>query len=318
MQAVTSTLTLDTTEHEDDRPEGISRKMRGVLETGIEQLMTLYPVTGENSDAQDVLNSVTSSTLDNVRQPPAAAQAVLSLCQRRHYSLLDLTELIERDPALSAALLRHANSAWYATPGGQPVVGLRPAVHRVGTEGVHAAVMSRIIEGILSRPGARFDRTARMVWDHMVRVAPIARKLASLFEVDPHAAFSLGLLHDVGKLVLFHHIADLRRTRRREIRISEEFLRWALAFLHEPLGGLAVLEWGLDEKAAHVVANHHRCPKPITENLLTEVVFLAERIDLAEERGETLDIEPLWETAALTGPQTQVRDFVKERIEGDL
>ncbi len=299
-------------------PAGVGSEMHRSVEIGMEQIMSFFPATGEDSDARNVLDSVRRSASSNVPQPPAAAQAVLFLCQRPDYSLFELTELIERDPALSAALLRHANSAWYATHRAGPVLGLRAAVHRVGTKGVHAAVMSRIVEGALSRPGPRFNATARTVWHHMVRVAPIARQLATLFGVDENAAFSLGLLHDVGKLVLFHHISDLRRTKHRDILITEEFLWLALATLHQPLGGLALLEWGLDEKAAHVVANHHRCPKPAPEDVLTEVIFLAERIDVAEQRGQTLDLEPLWRTAELTGPLTRVRDLVKARIEGDF
>ncbi len=302
---------------EDDPLEGIGSEMRRGLEKAIEGLRVLCPGTGEDSDTLDLLNSVRRSASSNVRQPPAAAQAVLSFCQRREYSLLDLTQLIERDPSLSASLLRHANSAWYATPGAQPVLGVRAAVDRVGTNGVHAAVMSRILEGALSRPGPSFEGAARMVWDHMVRTAPIAGRLATPFGVDSQTAFSLALLHDVGKLVLFHHISDLRKTRRREIRISEDSLRLILGSLHQPLGGLAVLEWGLDKRAAHVVANHHRCPKPVPEDLLTEVVFLAERIDVAEQRGETLDIELLWDEAALTGPRDPVRELVEAGIEGE-
>ncbi len=59
---------------------------------------------------------------------------------------------------------------------------------------------------------------------------------------DPNAAFTLGLMHDVGKLVLLHHISDLRRIRRREIILSEEVLWLALMSLHESFGGLAILE----------------------------------------------------------------------------
>jgi len=85
--------------------------------------------------------------------------------------------------------------------------------------------------------------------------------------------------------------------------------------LHEPLGGLAVLEWGMDEKAALVVANHHRQSKPEPEDILTEVIFLAERIDVAEQRGQTLDIEPLWKAAELTGPLERVKDFLAARAD---
>lgn len=310
--------TPEEAEPGNDPLEGIRNELHRDIEAGIEQIMSLFPATGENSDAQDVLDSVRRAATSNVPQPPTAAQAVLSLCQRPDYSLHELTQLIERDPSLSAALLRHANSTWYAGSTSGPVLGLRAAVHLVGATGVHASVMSRIVEGAMSRPGPKFATPARMVWHHMIRVAPIAREVASLFGVDTDAAFSLGLLHDVGKLVLFHHISDRRRARCREITLSEKFLGLALASLHEPLGGLAVLEWGLDEKAAHVVASHHRDPKPEPEDVLTEVIFLAERIDIAEQHGQTLDLEPLWEAVELTGPLPRVKNFVKARIEADF
>ena len=82
--------------------------------------------------------------------------------------------------------------------------------------------------------------------------------------VDTDTAFSLGLLHDVGKLVLFHHISDLRRARRREITLSEKFLTLALASLHEPLGGLAVLEWDLDEKPRNLFPASRTAGLPFT------------------------------------------------------
>jgi len=295
--------------------------LRGELHRGvaadIDHILSLFPSTGENSDAKDLLDSVRKSAAGNIPQPPVGAQAVLDLCQRQDYSLYQLTQLIEGDPSLSAALLKHANASWFSV-GTTPVLELRAAAHLVGANGVRASVMSSILEGATSHPGPQFDETAHMVWTHMVRVAPIARELAPLLGAEPHAAFTLGLLHDVGKLILFNHISDLRRARRREVVLSDEFLSLAMTWLHEPLGGLAILEWGMDKPAAHVVANHHRRKKPEPEDVLTEVVFLAERIDVAEQRGQTLDIAPLWSKAELTGPLEKVRAFAQKRMEGDL
>ena len=104
------------------------------LDAGIAHILSLFPATGADSDAMDVLDSVRKSASRNIPQPPTAAQAVLSLCQRRDYSLHELTELIERDPSLSAALLRHANSAWYGSADAGRVVGLRAAVRRAGCD----------------------------------------------------------------------------------------------------------------------------------------------------------------------------------------
>jgi len=104
------------------------------LDAGIEHILSLSPATGADSDAMDVLDSVRKSASRNIPQPPTAAQAVLSLRHRRGYSLHKLTELIERDPSLWAALLRHANSAWYGSADAGRVVRLRAAVRRAGCD----------------------------------------------------------------------------------------------------------------------------------------------------------------------------------------
>ena len=96
----------------------------------------------------------------------------------------------------------------------------------------------------------------------MQRTAPVARAIAPAFGVDAETAYSLALLHDVGKLVVFDHVSRLRHDHRRELKMPDLFFRQLLAHLHEPLGGLAVLRWDLGADAARAVAEHHRRPVP--------------------------------------------------------
>ena len=73
---------------------------------------------------------------------------------------------------------------------------------------------------MVSRPGGELDTMAQQVWNHMVRVAPLARDLSGAFGVGPEQAFLLGLLHDVGKLVVFDRITELRTVQRRPLVID--------------------------------------------------------------------------------------------------
>jgi HD-like signal output (HDOD) protein len=293
--------------------------LRGAVEERIgvqsDMLFAGYEERTGADDAIAVIRALSGARPGLIRQPPLAAQAVLSVLRRRNYSLDQVTDLIERDPALAQTLLRHANSAWYATPGAMPVEAIAPAVRRIGTSGVHSTVMSTIIGGEVSRPGPGFDRMAREVWDHMVRVAPIARRIGRALGADPEEAFTLGLAHDVGKLVFFDQIAELRRRQRREIRFPDGFLADALAALHEALGGLAALEWGLSARFARVIATHHRAPPPEPGDMLSEVVFLAERMDLAEIRGDDFDAAVVCAEGALTCDPEAIQAIALERAE---
>lgn len=261
----------------------------GMLEERLAGLRPHVLREANRSDVGALLHTLHDPADDVIRRPPTAAQDVLDLCRRPDSGLGELTTLLERDPGLVQALLRHANSAWYASRGGTPVATVGPAVQRIGTSGVYATVMSAMLEGQMSRPGAEYAAMARMTWEHMVRVAPLARRLAPCFDVDPEEAFTLGLLHDVGKLVFFDRVSDLRRKLRRPVHLPRPFLEDALRALHEPLGGMATLAWGLPQRFTAVVASHHRTDD--AGGSAAQVVYLAERLDLARARGETLDPE---------------------------
>jgi HD-like signal output (HDOD) protein len=253
-----------------------------------------------SEDAQELLYLIVQSHRTLIQQPPAAAQAVLKLLGRRNYGQADVTRLIERDPALSQSLLRHSNSVFYSTKHSEPVVSIKSAVQRIGGTGVHATVMGQVVRGQLSRPGAVFDRMVSMAWEHMVAVAPIARSLARAFHVDGESAFTLGLLHDIGKLVFFSEVAALRKRKRREVRLSPYFVKSALERLHEPLGGIAAMQWGLDASSSWVISHHHRRGMSETPDRLTELMFVAECADLACRAGRAMDLNAVWESGGIT------------------
>lgn len=262
------------------------------------------------NDVAELLAGLTKAN-SALRQPPLAAQAVLRTLHKPSYGLNEIIKLIDRDPAMSQALLRHANSVLFAGLSNDPVVGIKPAIQRVGSKGVHAAVMSQFVGGELLRPGPGFDLMARTVWQHMVRVAPVAGELARRWGTSMDDAFTLGLLHDVGKLILFDRMSAERKRHRRDLVLPDGFVSEALKVLHEPLGGWAVQGWGLDNQSAQVIAWHHRTGEYRHDHALSEVVFLAERIDLDQVRGVEPDLDLHWSEGRLTGPQESVAEWLQ-------
>lgn len=301
--------------------EALRTRTQEALAAAADQVGDSLPSGEAGKDALALLDTILAGGPGLVRQPPMAAQAVLAVLRRPNCSLAQLTKLIGKDPALAQTLLKHANSAFYAVPGSAPIVAISAAVQRIGTNGVNSTVMSSIIGGELSRPGAEFNKPARLVWDHMVRTAPLARRLSRAFAVDPEAAFTLGLVHDVGKLVFFDQLGIMRREARREIVLPDRFLSDALGLMHEPLGGLVALEWGMADDFSRAIANHHRRTIPEEADTASEVIFLSEQADLADLRGETLALEDIWESGGLTGSleatRTEFERIAAEREDAD-
>ncbi len=268
-----------------------------------------------DSDAPAFLDGLGERFDAIVRQPPLAAQRALQVTRDPRSSAAHLVSLVETDPGLSQGLLRYANSAFYAGAGGR-CVSLMNAVNRVGTSGVHNVVLRTMVDGLLCRPGGTFQTWVDMTWEHMVRVAPIARALARTFGVPPDEAYMLGLLHDVGKLVIFDRLGEVRRQVRREVRLPPAITSLLLRYLHEPLGALAILQWGLGAQVAHAIATHHRSPVPEMFDRRGELVFLAEKLDLWRSGPEGAEEEPplegWWRDGALNVSREDVTRVVAE------
>jgi len=250
-----------------------------------------------------------------IRQIPFAAQQALAVSRNPMSSVGDLVKLFERDPTLAQSLLKTANSAWYQRKD-EAVVSIAAGVQRIGLQAVENVLLASIVGGMLCRPGGAYGVLVGKVWSHMQRTAPLAQRLAPAFGVDPETAYTLGLLHDVGKLAVFDYISTLRQKLHREIRMPEPFLREVLVRLHEPVGGRAALRWGLGVRAARALAEHHRHPVPDTTDPLTELLYVAERLELAAHvRFE----EPDWETLWADGMITTDRAAVEQRyaVESD-
>jgi len=257
-----------------------------------------------DADARLLLENIAAEPTATIRQLPAAAQRALALTQRAEPPIAELTVVFEEDPTLAQALLTQANSGMYG--GGRPVLSVRDALQRLGVSAARNVLMGHTVSALLCRPGGKYAKLVDDVWQHMVRTAPIARRIASAFNADPEEAFGLGLLHDVGKLVIFDRLTTLRIELRREVVIPAADLSAILRTLHEPLGGLAVHNWNLGDAAAAAVASHHRDPVPALRDALSEVLCVAEAADIASIRGKEFDLAMTWDRAVLGGSAIRV------------
>ena len=282
--------------------------VRRELRTQLERLEASLDPIERRGDALVFFERISKSGEKTVRQPPAAAQRALDLL-RRDVPVPELVKLVEQDPVLAQSLLRFANSAANST--GARMTSLAESIRRVGTQGLRSVILSSMVEGTLCRPGTAFDGMVKQVWEHMIRTAPIARVLAPGFGVVPDEAFTLALLHDVGKLVLFDRIGTLRAELRRDVKLTPQFMPRLLSGLHEVLGGAAALRWGLGRAAVGVVSAHHRRSETPEPNLAAECVFVAERLDLAMVKGEPANLVRWFEDGRLQASYDAVAPLVE-------
>lgn len=267
-------------------------------------------------DTVRFLREIKASPASSIKQAPQAAQRALAKTRNPDIGLAELVRVVEEDPTLGQALLRYANSAYYST--GSTVVSLRHAAQRVGASGVHNVVLGVMLEGMLCRPGGEYQKMVVQVRDHLVRTAPIARALGRGFGLVPDECFSLALLHDAGKLIVFDVMGALRHETRRDLNVPKPVVSRLLRELHEPLGGIAVLSWGLGDSVAAAISAHHRNPVPDEENRMSEVLFIAERADHALSGVIPRDVAGWWSEGTISGDPARVEELISAYTDREL
>lgn len=174
----------------------------------------------------------------------------------------DVAAIIEKDPALTARLLRAANSAAFSR-GGDRLGSVSAAVSRMGVNQVRAVcIVLAVVKAFAHREGG-LDHES--FWVHSATVAALGQKLWRRFGDKPtitdEDAYVAGLLHDTGLLVLEQHFfEDFARVL--ELRKETGGRLWQLEELHLGLdhgavGGLLMGRWSLPEYIGEAVTNHH-------------------------------------------------------------
>ncbi len=264
-------------------------------------------------DMISLIDQLSAPPEEVIRQLPAAARDAMALCEKDNLPRHELVDRRSTDPSLVQGLLRQANSASYGA-GLAPILRVDAAIDRIGMAGTRAVVVAASVDGLLSKPGGAYDGMLASAWQHMVNTGPIARALAPAFSADGEEAFSVALLHDVGKLIVFDRISAVRTANRRNVALPDGWLDIVIRELHETLGAVAAHRWGLGIDAADAIGTHHRRDTPAERHPLAETLFVAEHLAGAVSRGEPLDLFGLWEQGELTGDQTHARGIIERQL----
>lgn len=189
-----------------------------------------------------------------------------------------ISDAVSADPALTAHLLELANSMLLSA--GKPAQGLPEAVTVLGPDLVRDLATGTAALTAFTTSSQPLATMAAELERHSLAVASLAARIAG--EPDTGPAFSAGILHDIGLLVLATRAPEQgseidELVARGDERLDAE--KAVLGITHAQIGSHLLAFWGLPSSLCEAVAQHHDAPAtaPWTMNP-THAVYLAETL----------------------------------------
>jgi putative nucleotidyltransferase with HDIG domain len=191
---------------------------------------------------------------------PTSASRLATVATGESPDLAQIVDIVRYDQALTAALLRSANSSWSAAR--TEIATVKDAVVRLGAGPVLALALGVNVRARMESAIPAYDLAEGELWDHSVAAMLAAETLMPLVghRLPPETP-TAALLHDVGKLVMTRFVdrPDLEAinvARSRGLtRMHAE--REVLAVEHAELGGKIARAWGLPASLVTGIAAHH-------------------------------------------------------------
>lgn len=219
--------------------------------------------------------------IDQINDLPALPAIVQDLVKSHGTSEDDInyfTQQISLDQALSAKTLRFANSSFYGLQ--TKITTIRQAITLIGIDAVRHVITANSLATYFPANGcAGFDFMA--LWRHAVATAVCARALARQLHLNQDYAFTAGLLHDIGRLVLATHFrSEYEKVIAYRNQNDCQWLDAEHAIIgidHAMVGAELAAHWNFSHTIQHAILYHHH-PEQHKDRALSSLINVANAI----------------------------------------
>ena len=241
------------------------------------------------------------SKVHHLLPAPRVVPQLLQLLNKPDTDNSDIVKLISHDPSLTANVLRLSNSAYFAAA--TSITTMDEAVARLGSQQVYRIVVA-ISGAIALSPPKNISRTADELLDHSVATAVAAQLMAKDLGDNDNLAFTAGLLHDLGKIVLAFVSNDFYKLFQ-DVESDQSALieveRKLLGTDHAEIGGRVLHRWNFPAELMSAVEFHHQPSAAQAHQRLAAYVYLGNMVAYLVGHGYGHQPSmPRWDSEALT------------------
>lgn len=266
------------------------------------------------------------SKITEISSLPEITTKIVELVEDPKASARDMHEIIKRDPALAAKILKVVNSAFYGLPA--QIGSLDRAIMMLGLSAVKNIALAASLSRMFKADAISSHFAARDVWKHCISVAVCSRLLANVTKcAHVDEVFVAGLVHDLGLIVSQQiNAAKLREAAERCYAAPSPFCAVEEELIgadHPTMGGALAGRWRFPPGLRNAIVFHHE-PLAMQPEFRRTVatIYVADTVCCRKQFGFWLtaagqELKPeILDASQLTIPQVEaVEAELPERVE---
>ncbi|MBW2021212.1 MAG: HDOD domain-containing protein [Deltaproteobacteria bacterium] len=256
----------------------------------------IQPIGHHTAPVSPKLRKPTLEEIDRmvhrVRPIPQIAFKILRMIHDSHYRMQDVAKDVRQDQIISARVIKLCNSAFVSPK--NKIDSIDRALVILGEKLLLGLVVSASMESYFPESRRGYSLCKGGLYQHALGTARIAQELAKFTGVaPPDIAYTAGLLHDIGKVVLDQYVASAypffyRRTQMDGIDLCEAETE-KFGITHAEAGERLADRWSLPETLTDTIRHHHNPEQSTVYPELTHLVYLADLLMSRFRAGHELE-----------------------------
>jgi len=233
--------------------------------------------------------------IDDLPTIPAIALEVNRLLADQEASTAEICRLIKQDQAMVPRILKLVNSSFFGLR--SRVINIERAAVLLGSRTLQNAIMSIAVIDSISFESESKDFKLADFWIHAIEVATLSKYLAQKTRLaQPEDAFTAGLLHDLGKIILVQYFPEFFEKVLIEVTENEKSFynaeKITIGVTHCQMGDILGKKWQLPERLLEVIRYHHEVDLSKGPRSLLNIVHVADLISNRCSLSAGCNIEP--------------------------
>lgn len=238
------------------------------------------------------------AVLAHVPVLPKSVVRLTRLLNDPDFNLMEFISIVEKEPSVASEIVKVANSANY-NHSGKEITNLKQAFMLLGAKDVKHHVLAHFVKDMCKVSPVYFRNFGEKIWQHSYDVATVAEQLAKSRNEDENAAYLIGLMHDLGKIVIFQFMVEAFKTMHPDYKQDSLVFKKFLSDKSMQLSVSLLKVWNMPKLIIEVVSEMAKTapdsnrPSPLAQvlidaNLICELCVLKRDTEISDESFNTL------------------------------